>query len=60
MKQGDFRDVSKDIPDNSVDLIFTDPPYSKEYLPLYEELAKLAIRILKPGGSLVFYVVILY
>jgi DNA modification methylase/ParB-like chromosome segregation protein Spo0J len=56
LKQGDFRDVSKDIPNNSVDLIFTDPPYSKEYLPLYEELVKLAIRVLKPEGSLVFYV----
>ena len=40
----------------SIDLIFTDPPYGKEYLPLYQELAKLSIRVLKPGGSLVFYV----
>ena len=36
--------------------IFTDPPYGKEYLPLYEELAKLAVRVLKPGGSLVFLI----
>ena len=36
-------------------MIFTDPPYGKEYLPLYQELPKLAVRVLKPGGSLVFF-----
>jgi ParB-like chromosome segregation protein Spo0J len=44
-----------EIKDNSVDLIVTDPPYSKESLPLYEALAKLASRKLKEGGSVVFY-----
>jgi ParB-like chromosome segregation protein Spo0J len=54
---GDFIEQSqKEIPDNSIDLILTDPSYGREYLPLYQELAKLAIRVLKPGGSLVFYV----
>lgn len=53
--QGDFIEASKEISDNSIDLIFCDPPYSKEYLPLYGELAKLADRILKPGASLVAY-----
>ncbi len=53
---GDFIEQSQEIPDSSIDLIFTDPPYGKEYLPLYEELAKLAVRVLKPGGSLVFLV----
>jgi DNA modification methylase len=53
----DFSKIdSETIPDNSIDLIFTDPPYGKEYLPSYEELAKLAVRVLKPGGSLVFLV----
>ena len=53
----DFSKIdSEAIPDNSIDLIFTDPPYGKEYLSLYEELAKLAVRVLKPGGSLVFLV----
>ena len=46
----------KEIADSSIDLILTDPPYGKEYLSLYEELAKLAVRVLKPGGSLVFLV----
>jgi len=48
---GDFRKA--DIEDNSIDLIVTDPPYPKEYLPLYRDLAVFAARVLKPGGSLV-------
>jgi 16S rRNA G966 N2-methylase RsmD len=51
---GDFREKGKEIEDNSIDLIFTDPPYSEQYLYLYEDLARLAIRVLKPGGSLIF------
>lgn len=35
---------------NSVDLIFTDPPYPREYLPCYGWLAQEAARVLKPGG----------
>ena len=41
---GDFREKGKEIEDNSIDLIFTDPPYSEQYLYLYEDLARLAIR----------------
>jgi DNA modification methylase/ParB-like chromosome segregation protein Spo0J len=53
----DFSNVdSETILDNSIDLIFTDPPYSEQYLYLYEDLARLAIRVLKRGGSLVTYV----
>jgi hypothetical protein len=46
-----FQDA--DIPDNSVDVIITDPPYPKAFLPLYSELAVFAKRVLKPNGSLV-------
>jgi ParB-like chromosome segregation protein Spo0J len=54
---GDFIEQSqKEIADSSVDLILTDPSYGEQYLPLYRELAKLADRVLKPGGSLVFLV----
>jgi ParB-like chromosome segregation protein Spo0J len=49
---GDFADVSKQLKDESIDVIVTDPPYAKEYLYLYELLAKEAARLLKPGGSL--------
>ena len=54
---GDFIEKSqKEIADSSIDLIFTDPPYSQEFLYLYEDLARLAVRVLKPRGSLVTYV----
>ena len=52
----DFTQIdSETIPDNSIYLIFTDPPYGEQYLYLYEDLARLAVTVLKPGGSLVFY-----
>jgi 16S rRNA G966 N2-methylase RsmD len=54
---GDFVEKSKEfISDNSIDLLFTDPPYGSQYLPLYDDLARLAVRVLKDGGSLVTYV----
>ena len=54
--KGDFRAVtSTELNDSSIDLIFTDPPYNNESLYLYKDLAKLADRVLKPGGSLIAY-----
>ena len=53
---GDFNDVAKDIEPGSIDVIITDPPYPKEYLDVYEDLAIVAKRLLKPGGSLVVMV----
>jgi hypothetical protein len=50
-----FRDVAKSLPDSSVDLIFTDPPYGRESVPLYHDLGAIAARVLQPGGSLVTY-----
>jgi DNA modification methylase len=51
---GDARELSKGIPDESVDLIFTDPVY--ENIEDYYWLAKLAKRILKPERAcLAFY-----
>lgn len=44
-----------EIPDSSVDLIITDPPYTADMLHLFEGLAAFAARKLKPGGSIVFY-----
>jgi hypothetical protein len=55
VRVGDFRVVLSDVPDGSVDLIFTDPPYSRESLPLYDGLAELANRVLVNGGSLITY-----
>jgi DNA modification methylase len=53
---GDFRQQSKSIPNDSIDLIFTDPPYTSEYLPLYNDLAVVADNVLKDEASLVTYV----
>jgi 16S rRNA G966 N2-methylase RsmD len=50
---GDCRKASKQIPDNSVSMIFTDPPYDgKEALSIYEWLGEFAFRVLKDGGVL--------
>ena len=52
----DFTQIGEEeIPSNSIPLIFVDPPYAEEYLPLYKELGKLAMRVLQDGGSLVTY-----
>jgi DNA modification methylase len=53
---GDARVMCAGIPDASIDLIFTDPPYLGEYVPLYEFLTTEAARILKPDGFLLMYV----
>ena len=55
IRAGDFRDVLADLPDASVDLILTDPPYGDKAIPSYEQLAEFAARKLKPGGSLICY-----
>lgn len=53
--EGDFIEKCKDIPAQSVALIFTDPPYALEFLPIYKDLAKVASILLKDGASLVTY-----
>lgn len=53
---GDFREISSKIPDASVDLIFTDPPYDRKSIQLYDGLGEFAARVLRPGGSLITYV----
>jgi len=52
---GDFREKGMEIDDESVDLIFTDPPYAGESLQLWSDLAKFALRVLKPSGLLLAY-----
>lgn len=46
---------SLELPKQSIDLIFTDPPYHDEYLDLYGALAELASHVLKPGAYLMAY-----
>lgn len=38
------------LPDNSIDMIFTDPPYVKALIHTYEWLANEAARVLRPGA----------
>lgn len=53
---GDAIELINQVPDASVDLIFTDPPYLKNCMWLYGWLAKEATRVLKPNGFLMAYI----
>lgn len=50
---GDFKEIGQRIPDDSVDLIFTDPPYAR--VDLYGALAEFGKRALRPGGLCLAY-----
>ena len=47
---GDAIDLMGELPDESIDSIFTDPPWSPDDLHLFMDTAEHAARILKPGG----------
>lgn len=53
---GDFREHADKIPDGSLSLIFTDPPYDREASKMLPALAEFAERKLAEGGSLICYV----
>ena len=42
LREGAFQDVLADV--RNVDLVFTDPPYPREYLPLWSDLAVWAAK----------------
>ena len=50
---GDCRELALDIPDNSVDLIFTDPVYQN--IEDYRWLAETAVRVLKDDKACLTY-----
>ena len=50
---GDARVLAKAIPDESIDLIFTDPVYDR--IDDYRWLAETAARVLKPEGVLLVW-----
>jgi len=53
---GDFREIGNQVvPDESTSLIFTDPPYDRRNIPIYQALAEFGSRVLLPGGSLLVY-----
>jgi DNA modification methylase len=51
----DFQEGMKQISENSIEAIITDPPYTRDGMSLWEELSKEASRVLKPSGFLVAY-----
>lgn len=55
IRLGDFSEVLDDIPDNSIDLILTDPPYPYEFIECWTELGIFAEKKLKDGGFLIAY-----
>jgi hypothetical protein len=52
---GDFRERFSEIDDDSIDLVFTDPLYERESLPIWLDLSRICAAKLKPGGLLVTY-----
>lgn len=66
--QGDCLELMKDIPDGSVDLVLTDPPYNigkskewdtwktkSEYVDFMGKVFLQAQRVLKPNGTMYFF-----
>ena len=44
--------LDKHVTSQSIDVIFTEPPYEKEEVSIYTDLAYFAMNTLKPGGLL--------
>lgn len=69
LKEGDCLEVLKDLDENSVDSVVTDPPYglafmgkkwdkfkdSKEYQEFSERWSREVLRVLKPGGYMLCF-----
>lgn len=51
----DMWTVMQQLPDESVNAIITDPPYSKKALPLFRDLLELSGRVLAPNGHLITF-----
>jgi len=49
------ENLSDLLPSDSIDMIFTDPPYSEADLVCYEGLGKLALQVLRPGRYCAIY-----
>lgn len=59
--QGDCLEVMKDIPDKSIDMVLTSPPYDnlrdyKGYIFNFEGIAKELYRVVKDGGVVVWII----
>jgi len=49
---GDGLEKMASMPQDSVDLVLTDPPYKKEFNHLYGKLSEMSARVLIDGGVL--------
>ena len=58
--EGRFQDVGGKVKDGSVDLIWVDPPWNREWLPQWADLGQFAARVLTSGGLLVTYAPVAY
>lgn len=47
-----LTELHKHVTSQSIDVIFTEPPYEKESIAAYTDLAYFAMKTLKPGGLL--------
>lgn len=52
---GDCLEILQDFPKESIDLVFTDPPYLAKFKHLYYESARLIQRILKQNTFAIYY-----
>lgn len=52
---GEFQRLQDKLPNNSLDMIFTDPPYGGDSLALYRDLGAFAKQKLKESGILIVY-----
>ena len=52
---GDCRDILPQFPDKSFDLVLTDPPYPRAFLPLWSFLSEQCFRLLPTGSYCVSY-----
>ena len=55
LKQGDCLELSKELSNDSISLIVTDPPYPEEFIDCWTKLSKIAMRVLKPSGFVIAY-----
>lgn len=55
IRLGDFVEGCRSIPDASVDIIITDPPYPHQFIECWSSLSEVASRVLKPHGLCIAY-----
>ena len=55
LHHGDSLKFLRTLPDNSVDLILTDPPYPIDFIEEWSKLSEFAKKKLKPNGFCICY-----